>query len=199
LKPGKNLNIKKMRKEDHPRVCPVELAGGLDNRYRRLFQNPYKILRPYIKEGMTVLDFGCGPGFFSVEIARLLNDSGEVIAADLQEGMLDIVKQKVKGTELEKRIRLHKCQDESIGLTSKVDFVLMFYVVHEVTDQEKLFRELKSMLNPGGEIFIIEPKMHVTGGAFKAMTIRLEGLGFKVTARPKVFFSRGIVLAYNES
>ncbi|KAB3547857.1 MAG: SAM-dependent methyltransferase, partial [ANME-2 cluster archaeon] len=47
-------------------VCPVESAGGLDNRVRRLLQNPQKILGNYVKEGMTALDLGCGPGFFSV-------------------------------------------------------------------------------------------------------------------------------------
>lgn len=46
------------------RVCPVELAGSLDNKIRKWFQNPQKILAPYIKEGMKVLDIGCGPGFF---------------------------------------------------------------------------------------------------------------------------------------
>ena len=69
-------------------VCPAALAGSLDNRIRRWFQNPQKILSPYIKEGMTVLDIGCGPGFFSVEIAHLVGKTGRVIAADLQEGML---------------------------------------------------------------------------------------------------------------
>jgi len=70
------------------RVCPVENAGGLDNSVRRLLHNPAKILKPYIHEGMTILDLGCGPGVFTVEIATLLNCSGKVIAADLQEGCL---------------------------------------------------------------------------------------------------------------
>ncbi len=43
------------------RVCPVELAGSLDNRFRRWLQNPRKILAPYVREGMKVLDIGCGP------------------------------------------------------------------------------------------------------------------------------------------
>jgi 2-polyprenyl-3-methyl-5-hydroxy-6-metoxy-1,4-benzoquinol methylase len=46
------------------RVCPVELAHSLDNTLRRWLQNPQRILAPYIQEGMTVLDVGCGPGFF---------------------------------------------------------------------------------------------------------------------------------------
>jgi hypothetical protein len=42
------------------RVCPVERAGSLDLSIRRWFQSPRKILAPYVKEGMTVLDFGGG-------------------------------------------------------------------------------------------------------------------------------------------
>ncbi len=45
-------------------VCPVEEAGILDNKFRRWLQKPQKIVSPYIEEGITVLDIGCGPGFF---------------------------------------------------------------------------------------------------------------------------------------
>ena len=68
------------------RVCPVEIAGHLDNRIRRWVQNPQKILEPYVEEGMVVLDIGCGPGFFSIDMAKMVGRSGRVIAADLQEG-----------------------------------------------------------------------------------------------------------------
>ena len=61
-------------------LCPAWGAIGLDNLFRKWTQNPQKILKPYIKAGMTVLDVGCGPGFFSVEIAKMLHDSGKVIA-----------------------------------------------------------------------------------------------------------------------
>jgi ubiquinone/menaquinone biosynthesis C-methylase UbiE len=96
------------------RVCPVSLAGGLDNKIRRYLQNPRKILGPYIEEGMTVLDLGCGPGFFSIEMARLVGKSGRVIAADLQEGMLHKIRDKIQGTELEERIRFHKCETNKV-------------------------------------------------------------------------------------
>lgn len=176
------------------RVCPVELSGSLDNRLRRWLQNPQKILNPYIKEGMTVLDLGCGPGFFSIEIAKMLKDSGQVIAADLQEGMLGKVRQKIAGTALEQRIRLHRCSAGSINLSEKVDFVLLFYVVHEVPDQEKLFRELKTILSPGGKILIVEPNFHVTKKAFGEMLVNIKNAGFNVTDGPKMFLSRTVVL-----
>jgi len=188
------LYITTMPEEKNQRVCPVERAGGLDNRIRRWLQNPEKILKPYIKKGMTVLDLGCGPGFFSVEIARLLNGSGQVIAADLQQGMLDKVSQKIRGTELEQRIRLHLCGAESINLYEKVDFVLAFYMIHEIPDQEKLFQELKAILNPDGKILIVEPNFHVTKKAFEEMLGKIKNTGFEISDHPKMFLSRTVVL-----
>jgi ubiquinone/menaquinone biosynthesis C-methylase UbiE len=192
------INIAMNKEKDKDRICPVEKAGGLDNKIRRLLQNPQKILKPYINKGMTVLDLGCGPGFFSIEIANLLFDTGKVIAADLQEGMLDRVRKKINGTELEQRITLHKCQEESIDLDQKVDFVLAFYMVHEVPNQDKLFKELKSILKPNGQIFIIEPKFHVSKKSFDSMIDRIISIGLEIKDSPKVFFSRTIVLENKE-
>lgn len=183
-----------MNSKKNNRTCPVELAGGLDNYVRRLLQNPRKLLKPYISAGMTVLDLGCGPGFFSIEIARMLTNSGKVIAADLQEGMLEKVNKKIKGTELEHRIELHKCGSNKIGVIENVDFVLVFYMIHEVTNKDMLLEELKSILKPNGKIYIIEPKFHVSKKSFEAMIERIESLGFEIIERPKVFFSRAVLL-----
>jgi len=177
-----------------PRTCPVELAGGLDNRLRRILQNPRKLLVSHIRKGMTVLDLGCGPGFFSIEIAKLLAGSGKVIAADLQEGMLEKVKNKIKGTELEQRIEIHKCESSKIGISEKVDFVLLFYMIHEVTNQDELLEELKSILRPGGRIYIIEPKFHVSKKSFESMVGRIKNMGFEIIGTPKIFFSRTVLL-----
>jgi len=179
---------------DNKRICSVENAGGLDNSVRRMLQNPQKILKPYIGKGMTVLDLGCGPGFFSVEIAKMVSDSGKVIAADLQTGMLEKVTQKIKRTELERRIEIHKCEDDRIGVTENVDFVLAFYMIHETPSPEKLFEEVKSILKPGGKFYIIEPKFHVPKKSFEAMINNVSNLGFEILERPKVFFSRAVLL-----
>ena len=66
---------------------------------RRLLQNPRKILSPFIKEGMTVLDLGCGPGFFSLDMAHMVGSAGRAIAVDLQQGMLIKLREK-KGEEI---------------------------------------------------------------------------------------------------
>jgi ubiquinone/menaquinone biosynthesis C-methylase UbiE len=183
-----------MNNQTNDRTCPVGLAGGLDNFVRRLLQNPRKLLKPYISKGMTVLDLGCGPGFFSIEIAKMLIDSGKVIAADLQNGMLEKVDKKIKGTLLEQRIEIHKCEETKVGVTESVDFILAFYMVHEVINQDKLLEELKSILKPNGKIYIIEPKVHVSKKSFQAMIDRIQKIGFEVLESPKVFFSRTVLL-----
>jgi len=182
--------------KDKDRVCPLELAGGLDNSIRRFLQNPQKLLKSFISKEMTVLDLGCGPGFFSFEIAKMLGDSGKVIAADLQYGMLEKVSNKIKGTSLVRKIILHKCETDSIGITETIDFILAFYMIHEVPEKDKLFKELKSILKPNGKILIVEPKIHVTKKAFNKMIDSLKSIGFEINNAPKVFFSRTILLTH---
>ncbi|MDD3050962.1 MAG: class I SAM-dependent methyltransferase [Candidatus Cloacimonetes bacterium] len=180
------------------KVCPVEMAGGLDNILRRIAQNPQKILKPYIKPGMSVLDLGCGPGFFTVEIAKLLNGSGKVIAADLQQGMLDKITCKIAGSGLENQISLHKCKEDTIGVSENVDFILAFYMIHEVPDQKKLFTELVSILNAKGEMLIVEPNFHVSENDFKKMLQICEVSGFSAIAYPKSFMNRSVLLKKNK-
>jgi ubiquinone/menaquinone biosynthesis C-methylase UbiE len=152
------------------RVCPVELADSLDGRIRRWLQNPRRILSPFVKEGMTVLDVGCGPGFFSVELARLVGRNGKVVSADLQDGMLEKLRNKIRGTELEERITLVKCGKEEINVSEKIDFGLAFYMVHEVPSQEDFFNEIKSILKPNGQVFIVEPPFHTSKTAFEVLS-----------------------------
>ncbi len=183
-------------KEDNNRICPVELAGSLDNKFRRWIQNPRKILAPYVKEGMKVLDFGCGPGFFSIEMAKIVGRKGKVIAADLQEGMLETIRTKTKGTEFENIIRLHKVEKDKISVTDKVDFILIFYVVHEVPDKNNLFKELKNILSEKGKLLIVEPPLHVSKKAFEAMLKLVKDNGFTVKQDFKLSLGRTAVLTH---
>lgn len=180
------------------RVCPVEGAGGLDNRMRRWFQDPHKILKRYLHKGMTVLDLGCGPGFFSIAAAEMVGVTGKVIAVDLQEGMLSKVRNKIKGTKVEKRIILHKCEESKLGVSSKVDFLLAFYMVHEVPNQEILFKEIHSILKPEGKALIVEPKFHVSNKVFEETKELVTKLGFEIIEQPKIFMSRAVVIKNNK-
>lgn len=176
------------------RVCPVERAGSLDNRLRRLIQNPEKIVAPYLREGMTVMDLGCGPGFFTLEMAKMVGSGGKVIASDLQLGMLERLHEKIKGTPLEQRIILHHCTEDTIGVAEKIDFVLAFYMFHEIAHQEKYLVEVRSLLKPHGRMLIVEPPIHVSRTEFANILEKGRKAGFAVIDRPKVFLSKSALL-----
>lgn len=177
------------------RVCPVELAPSLDNRIRRWIQNPHDILAPFVKEGIKVLDVGCGPGYFSIEMAKLVGASGKVISADLQEGMLAELANKIRGTELEPRINCVHCEKGNINISETVDFILAFYMVHEVPDKNALFRQLKAVLSRDGQFLLVEPKLfHVSRKSWEKTTAIATANAFTLNKGPKLRFSWSAVL-----
>ena len=181
--------------QERNRVCPVELSGSLDNKLRRWLQNPYKIVAPYVKEGMIVLDVGCGPGFFSIEMAKLVGPGGKVISADLQEGMLRELGNKIRGTELEERIKRVKCDQDKINVSDTVEFILAFYMVHEVPDKNSFFKQLFSVLSKQGQFLLIEPKLfHVSQREFEVTTRVAENNGFRIHPGPRLLLSWSAVL-----
>ena len=172
---------------------PVERAGSLDMPLRRLLYNPTRILKPWIREGMTVLDFGCGPGFFARAAAELVGPNGKVIAVDLQEGMLALLRKRIAGGPLEGQIEPHLCTPERLGVTEKVDLVYAFYVMHEVPDRERVLHECCALLRPGGRIFVMESVVTMSRTSFEAMERQIEDEGCSTIARPRHFLSRSAV------
>ena len=152
---------------------------------------------PHVKKGMTVLDVGCGPGYFTIEMAKLVGINGKVIAADLQEGMLQIVKAKIQNTLLEKIITTVKCDKDKINVSEKVDFILCFYMVHEVPDKEKFFSELKNGLNKDGCVLIVEPSFHVTKNDFNLMMKIIKNTGFISLPVSQTFLNRTALIKLN--
>lgn len=175
-------------------VCPVQLAGSLDTKIRRWFQNPQKILSPYIREGMTVLDIGCGPGFFTLDMAQMVGENGRVIAADLQTGMLQKLKNKITNTEFKERIILHQCQEEKIGIEEEVDFILAFYMVHETPYQDNFFNDIKSILKTSGQMLIVEPPLHVSWKAFGKSINCAKNAGLLTQEGPKIPYNKTAII-----
>ena len=77
----------------------------------------------------------------------------------------------------------------------KADFILAFYMVHEVPDKEKFFEQLKNILNENGKFLIVEPKFfHVSKKEFDVTIGKAENAGFKATKGPKLPFSFSSIL-----
>jgi len=175
-------------------VCPWWLAYSFDNPIRKLFHKPHQMLAPYVREGMTVMDVGCGMGFFSIGMAALVGDRGRVIAVDLQPKMLAVTKKRARRAGFENRVHTHLCQPDAIGVKDTVDFILTFWMAHEVPNQNGFFRQLMANLNPKGKLLIAEPRMHVGLTNFQEILARARTVGLKLTDQPPIRFSHSAVL-----
>jgi ubiquinone/menaquinone biosynthesis C-methylase UbiE len=175
-------------------VCPVEQAGMLETQFRKILFPPGPIIQPFIEPGMTVLDFGCGPGVFTLDMAVRVGATGRVIAADLQAGMLRKAKAKVQGLVLENRVVFHQCQPFQIGIREPVDFALAFWVIHEVPDQKMLFHELYAILKPGARLLVVEPPFQVSAKAFDSMKREAVQAGLNAIGSPTIHFCQSVLL-----
>ncbi|RPI38471.1 MAG: class I SAM-dependent methyltransferase, partial [Methanoregulaceae archaeon] len=141
MTPGENS-----KKHHHHEVFSAEKAGHLDTRLRRFLYRPDRLAEKYVKIGDRVLDFGCGPGFFTREFAKRVGKNGQVFSVDLQEEMLGILRGKLEPEGLLSRITAHQCRPDSIGLPADLngtfDAAFTIFVVHEVPYPEMLFREI---------------------------------------------------------
>ena len=178
----------------HHGVCSWWIAYTFDNPLRRLIHKPQKVLGNYVKEGMTVMDLGCGMGHFSIGMAGLVGRNGKVIAVDLQQKMLDIMMRRAQRAGLANRIFPHLCQADDIGIEIPIDFILAFWMIHEVPNQEHYFKQLKTVLAADRMILIAEPKMHVTAEAFERPLDIAQSCGLQFIESPPISFSRTALL-----
>ena len=177
-------------------VCPHQLSFLLDNFLRRLFQKPEDIVGGYICEGDTVIDLGCGPGFFTLDMAEMAGAAGRVIAVDIQERMLETVGKKAAKYGLSDRISLHKTVPGKSGLDStvKADFILAYYMIHETGNYCEFLEDVKRNLKEGGKFLIVEPSVHVSKNKYEKLLSEVESLGYKVIDKPSRKGGRSVLL-----
>lgn len=174
-------------------VCPWWFGYSFDNSLRPFLHDPVAILGNFVSAGQTVVDIGCGLGYFSLALARLVGPSGKVIAVDVQSQMVQRARRRAERHGLVDRIDFRTCAPDRLGITGPVDFALAFWVVHEVAKPKGLLCEVRSFLQPQGRLLISEPKGHVSAARF-AETIKLARLeGYDVAEGPLVRFSRSVV------
>ena len=180
-------------------VCPPWIGYFfLLNPFRRLLENPNKILGPFVQEGMTVLEPGCGMGYFTLPLARMVGPNGRVVAVEIQPKMLSVLERRARKARLLDRIELRQIGNEGLGvedLSGGVDFVAALHMVHEVKDQSSFFAAVWKVLKPGGKLLVVEPKGHVSQNQFEQTVIVAEKSGFMPELLPKKSGSRIALLA----
>lgn len=171
-------------------VCPWWICWSFDNIFRKLIQNPDKILKPYIKDGATILDVGPGMGYFTIPLARMAGTDGRVIAADIQEKMLNALKKRAEHFAVGNRVVLKLSSPDSLDVKEKVDFILAFWMVHEVPDKKRFLNELFSVLKDKGIFLLAEPVFHVSQANFHETVQLAVQAGFNLRESPKIFMCR---------
>jgi ubiquinone/menaquinone biosynthesis C-methylase UbiE len=193
MSPGENP-----KKHHQHEIFSAKNAAHLDTRFRRCLYRPDRLAERYVKPDDRVLDFGCGPGFFTREFAKRVGENGQVFSVDLQEEMLRIVREKMGAEGLLPRIKTHRCEPDSINLPAELngtfDAAFTIFVVHEAPDPQKLFREIALLLKPGGTLFYTEPPFIVLGKEFRDNLALAEEAGFRQVDRSLFFVNRAVTL-----
>jgi len=181
-----------------PRVCPWWLGWMLDNPLRSLIHPPRRLLAPHVSRGMTVLDVGSGTGFFTRALARLVGANGKVYAVDLQAEMLERLNRRAQQAGLAERI-VPSRTDGLTDLTTRMDFVLAFWMMHEVSEPRRLLQQIFDVLKPGGHFMLIEPKAEVSKAYFQEFLVLAESVGLRELRPLWVALSRAAVFERPEN
>ena len=127
----------------------------LENPLRISELNPHNMLiRAGLKQNMTLCDIGAGTGLFTFQAAKITNK--DIYALDISDKMLELLKEKIKENNIE-NIKLKKVISDDLPLDNdSCDMVIMVTVLHEVSDKEKMIKEINRVLKKDGKLMIIE-------------------------------------------
>ncbi len=161
-------------------VFPHQLAFTLLIPMRNIFLSPRKLIqRLGLKETDQVLEVGPGPGYFSVQVARVLT-KGSLTLSDIQEEMLAHAQKRIIGKGLN-NVAYNLCDGTAFSFDDdQFDVIYMVTVLGEVANKEQYVKEFYRILKPGGLLSISEQ-----GGDPDKMSIEeikglLYGSGFEL-------------------
>ena len=176
-------------------VCPWWLGYLLASPLRRILEKPENMLEPFVLQGMTVIDYGCGMGFFTMPLARLVGPTGKVIAVDIQEKMLNRLHVRANKAGLSDRMMILASGNSRQIKEDSVDFVAALHVIHEIEDQQAFFNDMRRVMKPGAKILMLEPRFHVNEKEFRGSVEVAESSGLVLNSTFDSSRSLSVVLS----
>ena len=132
---------------------PEKLGFMLNNPLRRLLSPPERLISKLgIGPNDVVVDFGCGPGFYTIPIAKIARTA---IGVDVSQDMLRRTANYAKKNHVS--VQTIESDGTKIDLPdATVDLCLLVHVYHEVENKAKLLDEFLRILKPSGKLAIVE-------------------------------------------
>jgi ubiquinone/menaquinone biosynthesis C-methylase UbiE len=138
------------------RFDPANIARLIGEERRALLPPLETLQAAGLAPGQTVVDLGCGPGYFTLPAAELVGEHGKVYGVDVQPEMVDACRRRAAEAGAT-RVEVVRSDETRIPLPDAIaDRVLLAFVLHEADDQHALLREVRRLLKPGGEVACIE-------------------------------------------
>ncbi len=156
---------------------------------RYLFETPARLLKGYVNYGMTVLDVGCGAGYYSLGMAKSVGPKGRVIAVDTETNTIATLRKKAEEAGLSERIETRVSSEKDLGvrdLSGLVDFALAVYVIHHARDVSSLMGGVHRALRPGGKFLVVEPRHHASTAECDSTEATARDAGFALAEHPRL-------------
>jgi ubiquinone/menaquinone biosynthesis C-methylase UbiE len=180
-------------------VCPWWLCYTFDNPLRRLIHPADRVVGPYVRPGDRVIDIGPGMGHFTLPLAKRVGPTGCVTAIDIQAKMLSTLMARARKRGVPDVIRTHLASLTSLGSHEPVDFILAFWMLHEVPDQGAFLSEIQTLLKSTGAFLLVEPKFHVPRSNFLHTLQTAQDGGWVIREEPRIRMSHSALLVPGES
>ena len=186
----KPLQIGKLiKKRQIAPLMSVAHADWLTRPERDAEEQPDRVVAALeIPRGATVVDLGAGVGYFTWRLAEQVGPAGHVIAVDIQEGMLDLLRENLAARSVTNTEIVLGAQDNPRLPVGEVDLALLVDVYHELAEPEETMAHVRRSLKPDGRVVIIEYRKEdpdIPISPLHKMTIaevraELEPVGFRL-------------------
>ena len=135
-----------------------------------------------IKPGFHILDYGCGPGSYSIIASELVGAMRKVYALDIHPLAIQTVKNKAEKRGLKNIETI--CSDCATGLKEvSIDVILLYDVFHHFSNPEEILKELYRVLKPSGILSFSDHHLNeaeIVSGVTKDRFFELSGKGKKI-------------------
>lgn len=140
-----------------------------------------------IKRGSVVADVGAGVGYHTWRLSEIVGPTGKVIAEDIQEGMISLLRKNIEDRKLRNVEIVHGTPTDPKLPENAVDLVLMVDVYHEFADPVSMMSQIRKALKPDGRVALIEfrkedpnvPIQPLHKMSIPEVRSELESMGFK--------------------